>query len=445
MHTRTINYLTDSPSKILGSICFPLVIVNVLLALTTTLTNQLYSRFVGQDAFSVTGYLSAVTTAFANIVASVMTAAWIKTAHTFAMGDKDFCSQQIFHGISAITIVDVGLALIVLLFCAPILAVLNIPEAIYTASRTYLVLYILCYLPAPIAGLFLTIVNGTSSSLRLLWVNIVVVLLNFAAAVLLLAVFKTGIIGLALCTCLGAFLQLLFDFLLFRKAGFRFPLRQMLKNANWTVVREIIRYGFLIALQNLLCTSGYLLVTFQTNRYLSLEFISVLNVSLPLTGIMSAFGSACLAFCPQNHGACKTDRLRSFLRLSTVCCVLYGILCFLLYALLGKWYYGRLFEDSQIIAFGVDFWFWQGLGYIFLSLIYSLRSFFDSVGMSRLSLLSGLGELCGNLLCAFWLIPQFGNIGRSLAYPSGWFLASVLLVCAFLANQKRFFSPALIP
>lgn len=445
MYAGSINYLTDRPSKILLSVCLPLVIVNVFLAFTTTVTNQFYSRFIGQDAFTVTGYLNAVTTAFANIVASVMTAAWIKTAHNFTMGRKDICAQHIFHGILAITVVDIALALLLLLFHAPILVILHVPDAIYAASRTYLILYILCYLPVPVAGLLLTIVNGTGSSLRLLWVNVVVVLLNFIAVVLLLAVCNAGIVGLALCACLGAILQLIFDGLLFRTDGFCFPLRQMLQNADWSIVREMICYGLLIALQNLLCTSGYLLTTFQTNRYLSMEYISVLNVSLPLTGIMSAFGSACLAFCPQNCGARKMERLREFLRLSTACSVLYGIFCFLLYALLGRRYYEGLFVQPEIIALGAEFWVWQGLGYIFLSLLYTLRSFFDSVGMSRLSLLSGLGELCGNGICAVWVIPQFGNIGRSLAYPAGWFLASLLLICAFVSNRKRIFSAERTP
>lgn len=99
---RSINYLTDRPAKILFSICFPLVGVNLLLWITTTWTNQLYSRYVGADAFAITGYLSAVTTAFANIVSSIMLAAWIKTAHTFALNDKEACSQQIFNGIAAV-------------------------------------------------------------------------------------------------------------------------------------------------------------------------------------------------------------------------------------------------------------------------------------------------------------------------------------------------------
>ena len=75
-----IDYLNDSPAKILFGICFPLIIVNLLLILTTTLTNELYSKFVGPVAFSVTGYLSAITNTFSGIISSIVTAAWIKTA-----------------------------------------------------------------------------------------------------------------------------------------------------------------------------------------------------------------------------------------------------------------------------------------------------------------------------------------------------------------------------
>lgn len=319
---RSINYLTDRPAKILFSICFPLVGVNLLLWITTTWTNQLYSRYVGADAFAITGYLSAVTTAFANIVSSIMLAAWIKTAHTFALNDKEACSQQIFNGIAAATIIDCTLALLLLLFCHPLFSVLHIPEMIHASAKRYFILYTVCYLPVVIAGLLLTVVNGTSASARLFWINIIVVLLNYAAAALLLAAFHAGIVGLTLCSGLGALFQLAFDFFLFRKAGFHISVIRQMRHIDWITIREIIRYGLLIALQNLLCTSGYLLVTYQANRYLQLDFISVLNVALPLTGIMSAFGSACMAYCPQNYAAHKPARLRSFLRLTVSCAFL---------------------------------------------------------------------------------------------------------------------------
>ncbi len=442
---KTIQYHTDSPAKILFAICFPLVLVNVVLAVTTTLTNQLYSRFVGPEAFSVTGYLSAVTTFFSGMVASVVSAAWIKTARFF-LTDKAEASRQMGHGFLAIFLVASGLALLLLLLVNPILSLLHIPAEILAPARTYYMLFILCYLPVPMAALFLTVVNGISSSSRIFWINIVVVALNFIAALVVLAALKLEMVGLALAAALGALLQIIFDVVLFRKSGFPFSLKALFGKIDWSAVLDIIRYGFLIALQNLLCTGGYLLVTYQTNRFLSLEFISVLNVALPLTGIMSAVGSACMAFCPQNLAPHQTDRLKKFFRLATLFSFGYGIFCFVLYLALGRWYYGRLFTDPVIIAHGLEYWFWYGLGHIALSLVFPIRSFFDSVGLSKYSLLSGLGELAGNLICAFWLIPRFGNLGRSLAYPMGWFLAALLLIIAFLLQRKRLFpAPAAIP
>ncbi len=436
---KTIQYHTDSPAKILFAICFPLVLVNVVLAFTTTWTNQLYSRFVGQDAFSILGYLSTVTTAYAGIIGSVVSAAWIKTAPAFNRADKTEASRQLGNGFVAILIVDAVLSVLLLLFVNPLFSLLHIPESIYGSAKIFFILSIISYFPAPIAALFLTVANGTSNSSGIFWINIVIVALNFFAAVLLLAVLKLGIAGFALFGATGAVFQLLFDLILFRKLGFRFSFRVLFSQIHWSTVLDIIRYGFLIALQSLLCTAGYLLVAYQTNRFLSLEYISVLNVSLPLTGIMSAVSSACLAFCPQNYRPEQRGRLKKFFRLATIFCICYGIFCFLLYLFLGHWYYGRLFTDDIIIGHGLRYWLWYGIGHIFLSIVFSIRSFFDAVGLSRLSLLSGLGELLGNLLCAFWLIPRFGNLGRNLSSPMGWFFAAAFLSVAFMRHRRRLF------
>lgn len=436
---KTIQYHTDHPAKILFAICFPLVLVNVVLAVTTTWNNQLYSQFVGPDAFSIIGYLSAVTTAYAGIIGSVVSAAWIKTAHVFNHTDKTEASRQLGNSFVAIFIVDIVLSVLLLLFVGPLFSLLHIPESIYDQAMIFFILSIISYFPAPIAALFLTIANGTSSSSGIFWINIVIVGLNFLAAVLLLAVFRMGVVGLALFGATGSLFQVIFDLILFRKLGFTFSFKVLFSQIHWPTVRNIITYGFLIALQNLLCTAGYLLVTFQTNRYLSLEYISVLGVSLPLTGIMSAVSSACLAFCPQNYRPEQRGRLKSFFRLATIFCCSYGVFCFLLYLFLGDWYYGRLFTNEVIIGHGLEYWFWYGLGHLFLAVVFSIRSFFDSVGLSKLSLLSGIGELLGNLICAFWLIPQFGQIGRDLSYPLGWCLGAVFLTIAFIRCRKTLF------
>lgn len=432
---KTTDYLHVSPLKALCTICLPLILVNVVLLFTTTITNTLYSRYAGQAYFTATGYIGTATTLYVNIVGSVYIGGWVKIAPHFSRSDKAAATKSLQSALLAMAIAATSIGVLFLLFTYPVLQALHVPKEIYGDARLYYSLYFASYLPASLAAFFLTTVNGIGSGKRIFWVNILVILTNLLGAWLLLAVFRLKFIGAALGAALGALMQLAFYFALFRRDGyFRTGL-----SPDWSLVLSILRRSVPIAVQSMLCTLGYLLVTLQTNRFLTSEYITVLNVSLPLTGVLSAVGSAILAFCPQNFSGGKSERLRRFLRLAVCCSVVYGILCFLIYALLGTWYYGRLFTDDQIVALGSRFWFWQGIGYLFLALIYPIRYFFDSVGMSRLSLLSGVGELVGNGVCALYLIPQYGNIGRSLSYPLGWALACCLLLGAYFANRQKIY------
>jgi Na+-driven multidrug efflux pump len=224
-----------------------------------------------------------------------------------------------------------------------------------------------------------------------------------------------------------------------RRRGFRFGFDARRYRPDRRLIGSILRYGLLLTLQSLLCNVGYVAVSIQTNRLLPLDYITVLSVSLPLTGVMSAFSAACAVFVPANHAAGQQKRNLAFLRLAAAGCTGYGVLCFLAFALLGKWYYSRLFDSAAVIAYGTDYWRIYGLGLIFVAIIFVVRIFLESVGLARLALVAGALELCGNLLCAFWIIPRFGVVGRSLSYPLGWLLAAVYLLLLCLCLRKQLF------
>ena len=86
---QSTDYLRISPSRALWSVCAPLILVNLVLAVTTTLTNRLYSQYAGQTYFTVTGYLSVATTLFVNVVSSVYTAAPVRPARPSDRDTRD--------------------------------------------------------------------------------------------------------------------------------------------------------------------------------------------------------------------------------------------------------------------------------------------------------------------------------------------------------------------
>jgi len=432
-----IDILNDKPHKVLLSICLPLILVNVVSLFTTTINNSIYSQYAGQTYFTVVGYISSLSVILSCVASSTASSAWIKTAQYYTMEDRDKVGPYLRDGIYAIVLAVVAIAGVMLAAMDVMLGVLKVPAEYYEAARQYYTLLCLSYLFIPISTLFLTIVNRFSSSRRILFVNLLNILITLSVLALVLIVFKGGMAGAAMLSGLSSLVLCTVCAFIMKKDGI--SLKGTSFKPNWKVIGGILKYAVIIALQSGMVTVGYFLVTLMSNRHLSAEFITVTNVSLAITGPMGTLTSAGNVFFPQNFSAGKVDRVKKFLWLSTSICVAYGFVCFAVYALLGNWYYGKLFTDPEVIRLGAQYWFWQGAGYVTISILYTVRSFYDAIGMGKLSLFSGIGEMAGNLIAALWLIPVFGNIGGCVAYPLGWTLAAAFLLIVYGVAHKAIF------
>ena len=438
--SRKIDFLQDRPAAVFARLCLPLICVNLLQVFTTMLTNALYSLFVGESIFTVIGYLATATEAFYHLTHGVAVAAWVKTAHYHALYDQQTAQQKTIQALYSVFMVVAGTLILVLLFLDPILHAFNVPPSHYAMTRQYFAIWACSQSFIPFAQFLLMVVNGTSSPGQILLSNFLSIAVMAVNAAVLLGVCRLGMVGAAMQPFFNAALQILICLLLFRSKGFFRDFHPNDFLPEWTILFSIIRYSLIITLQTMICVVGYLLTGLQTNKYLTADYISVLNVSIPVISVMNSIGQACSAFYPQNYGAGLTDRIRQFFLLSNICVFFYSCLCYLIYIVFARPYYGRLFSDPAIVELGVKHWFWYGTGFIPLGFIYTVRFFFDAVGMSKISLLSGLGELIGHLIAAFVLIPNLGNMGRSIANPVGWAVANVFLWSSYLLFRKRIYA-----
>ena len=256
---------------------------------------------------------------------------------------------------------------------------------------------------------------------------------------MLLGVFNLGVTGYALLSAFNSLLSLIYCIIIVARKGVGLKLNKENLKPDFKLIFSITRYGLLIALQTLLCSVGYFAVSIQTNKYLSLDYIAVTAVSLPISGPMGALSSAVSIFIPQNFAAGKTERVRKFLNMTLALNVGYGVICAIIYWSLGRWYYSTLFTDPNIVNLGAQYWMWYGLGFIFVAVLYIVRVFYDCIGMSNVALFSGVSEMIGSFICAFWLIPTFGNIGNTLMFPISWFIAASYLLVSYTLLKKRIY------
>ncbi|MBE6731920.1 MAG: hypothetical protein E7564_09550 [Ruminococcaceae bacterium] len=431
--------LEDNPIKVLLCIILPIIIVNVISLFTASITNDIYSRYVGQVVFTVTGLISTVVSAFVAFGNGVYSAAWIKTAGSFSKENRNNAGNKVYNSIYAIVIVDVIFALIFILMAEPIFAVANIPEEMKDETMVYYVYYIISYILVSISGLFSSIHSGIGSMFNLFTINLISTFSSAFAAFILLGVCNLGVFGVAVLAAFNSLLAMIYCVTIIIRKGVNVKINRENLKPDFKLIFDMTKYGMLIALQALLCSIGYFAVSIQTNKYLSMDYIAVTAVSLPISGPMGAFSSAISIFIPQNFAAGKTERVRKFLNVTLSLCVGYGVVCAVIYAFLGEWYYGTLFADPNVVALGAEYWKWYGLGFIFVAVIYIVRVFYDCIGMSNMALFSGVSEMIGSFICAFWLIPAFGNIGNTLMYPLSWFIAASYLIISYLLLRKKIY------
>ena len=438
---KPIDYLNDSPIRVLIFVGLPLLFSTAVQVLTILATNGIHSAFIGDAIFSVTGYLGAIISFFATVVSGLASAAWILGARYFAMHSKSGIKSYMLTAILAILLVTVVCSVVSIAFCKPILHLLHVPADFWADAKLYYTMQAVSLLPSALASFFLLVLTGTSNSRQVLILNTFSFCAGLAATAITVVLLKWGILGASLSILLGALLQLVVYIPMLISRGY-FPsvgLRATAHASRWSEVVKILRYVSIIWLQNFLCMAGYLVVSMRTNQYLSQEYVSVINVLLPIDNAFMVLSNAITVFCPQNYAVGKTKRLKDFLFLSISLGLAYSVVCIAAYVGLGKWYFGRLFDDPVIVANGAQFWLWYSLGFPFLSAVCTVRYYLDAVGLSRFALLSGVGELIGNLICATWVIPRIGNVGRSIAYPVGWMLAAVLLFAAYFGTRKKIY------
>lgn len=436
---KKIDFLNDTPIKIFLSSVLPLMAVSVLSVFTQSLINDICAIDIGDTIFTVNGIVTTITTLLTSLVSNVVSASWIKSS-PYVVSDKKRFRIYFIQSIYSLLAVYLSVTLIFVFFTNDILTLLNVPKEVFYETKQYIQYYVFSNIVLSLASYMLIIANGTGSSVRILISNTISSCGPVLSAFILIHCFKLGIIGAAMVNATNALLLMIFCLvILIRDKSITKPTkRELLPKVK--IIGSILSYGSILFIQCAFCTVGYMLVTAQANKFLSLDYLSVLGLRLPILVGMSSIAMGCQLFVAPNFAIGNSDRLKRFLFISTITCMLYGIFCFAFYVIFGKMYYAAHFQSETIVKLGVEYWFYYGLGHLFIPLLFTIRFFLEAVGYGKVSLFAGVCEFLGNIFCAYVLIPRFGNIGCSLSYTIGWALASIYLFISYMICRKRIYA-----
>jgi len=320
-----------------------------------------------------------------------------------------------------------------------IFRIMNVPKEIHKDAGIYYYVQAFIMPISAVSAMMNVVITAISSKTVIFIENMLFSGRAALTALFFISLFKFGFWGWLLGVIPVTLVHILLQICFLRKKGVFVGVKKENFTPQWTKIGGNIKYGCLLYMQLTLCSVSEMVIAIQSNRYLDMDVIATISIVLPICSAVAIFITICNVFVPQNYGAGKTERLKKFIYGMIAVGVLYGSICMVICSFGGEWYFSTLFDDPAMIALGKEYWFWYGLCAVPLTMIGVIRTFFEGVGMAKIAVLSGIGELAGRIVCAFLLIPWLGNVGRFCAPLVGWGTGGLLMVIMFIKYHQQIF------
>ena len=281
-----------------------------------------------------------------------------------------------------------------------------------------------------------------NSTVPLLTVAIACVV-NILCDLLLVAGFHMATVGAAIATVFAQFISVVLSLLIVSRQKLPFTVAKKDFRLDWKQIKEIVRIGVPVALQDILVNVSFLVITAIVNS-LGVVVSAGVGVAEKLCGFVmlapSAFSQTMTSVVAQNMGADKPDRAQKAL--------LYGIGASLSVGVLAgyfSFFHGDLMaaifsNDPAVIEAAAQYLKAYAIDTVLVSIMFCMSGYFTGCGRTTFAMLQGIiGAFCVRIPFSFIMsrmVPvNLFHIG--LATPASSLLQTVLCTGYFWYLKKR--------
>ena len=353
-------------------------------------------------------------------------------------GRPEEAGKIIGSGITLFAIVALAITG-VMVSAAPLCAqIMHAPEQAFDQTVTYITIccagaiFIVAY------NLVGSIFRGIGDSNMPLITVAIACVLNIGGDLLLVAVFHMGAAGAAIATVAAQAISVLLSLLIIRQRElpFTFCLKDILPKGVY--IRRILKLGVPIALQDLLVSVSFLVITAIVNS-LGLTASAGVGVAEKMCGFLmlvaSAYMQSMSAFVAQNIGAQKPDRARRALGYGIASSLAVGIAMGLFTFFHGDLLAGVFAKDAAVILAASDYLKAYAFDCVLTSFLFCFIGYFNGCGNTTFVMLQGVIGAFGVRVPVSWLMSRQASVSLfhiGLATPASTVL-QILLCGIFFA------------
>ena len=422
---------------------FPIVIGTFFQQIYNTADSIVVGRFVGKEALAaVGGSVNQIVNLVVEVFVGLTSGASVIVAQFYGAKDKKNLNKTLHTSYAFGIVTGFVVAVVGLLVTNTVLELMKTPQELMADSRLYLHIYFCGMIFNIIYNMGASILRAVGDSRRPLYVLMVTCGLNIVLDILLVVIFRLGVMGVAIATvsCQGISSILVTAMLMKEHPLFQLKLREI--RFYRVSLNSVLRIGIPAALEATMYTIANLIIQVFVNE-LGTDTVAAWGTFAKIDAVywmvVNAFGISITTFVGQNYGAGKVKRMRKSVGICLGMSYAGAILVSgALYALAGPLY--RLFTtDENVVRIGVDMMHFLLPSYFMYVVIGILSGALRGAGRVLVPMLLTCGGVC--LIRIIWMFGVFpGHPGINtimLSYPVSWGITAVLFIIYYFRKFPK--------
>ncbi len=390
---QTTNFTEGKILSPLIKFSIPILLALFLQAMYGAIDLMVVGQFGDATGVSAVATGSQVMQTITGIITGLTMGITILVGQKIGQKDRKGAADTIGTAILLFTVVAVILTITMLFAAKPMAALMHAPEAAFEKTVEYIlvcssgIIFIVAY--NVISGLFRGLGN---SKLPLLFVGIACIM-NIIGDYVLVGLFHLDAKGAALATVFAQATSVILSIAIIRKKGLGFPFSKENISFHAMAVKNILRLGSPIALQDALTNISFLIITSIVNAMGLIESAAI-GVSEKLVVFIMlipvSFMSSVSAFTAQNIGAGKPDRARKAMYYAMVTALCFGVAMFSLTFFRGDLLSGIFAKDASVIKASAEYMKAYAIDCLLVCVLFCFMGYFNGSGKTVFVMLQGV-------------------------------------------------------
>ncbi len=425
---------------------FPVLIALFLQTMYGAVDLLIVGQF-GGDLADV--YVSAVSTgsqimqALTVVITGIAMGLTVYVGKMIGAGQKEEAGKIIGSGIFLFGLIALILS-VLMVFCAPFAAgIMQAPLEAFDQTVSYIFICSIGTIFIVAYNLIGSIFRGIGDSKIPLLAVMIACIFNIGGDFFFVAILNKGASGAAIATVLAQAISVLLSFIIIkhRELPFSFSIRYI--RFHLPYIKETLKLGIPIALQDLLVTISFLFIIAIVNS-LGLVASAGVGVAEKLCGFLmlvpSAYMQSMSAFVAQNIGARKPERAKKALLYGIASSLAAGLCMAGLTFFRGDLLSGIFAKDLDIILASSEYLKAYAIDCILTSFLFCYIGYFNGLGETTFVMLQGIIGAFGVRLPVSWIMSRqipvsLYHIGLATPFSSA--VQIILCILFFKHCQKK--------